>query len=413
MSKTFDDIAENATALFVIGSNLTEQHPVFGAHIRQAILRRKLKMIVANPDFINLDEYAALTLRHSPNTETALLNGLMHILLEKGVEDRAFLDQHPQDFVSLKNLINHYTPQHVAEITGLTVESLYQAAEILAQNRPTAVIWSIGLADPATIRSNVHSLVNLQVLLGNQDRPGGGLAPLRSQNNSQGASDMGALPAMLPGYLPLASEDARRTFEAAWGVTIPPGQGLSAFELINASCQGQIKALYILGEDIINSFPEAAQVRRALESCGFVILQEIMPSETTRYADVLLPGVSFAEKTGTFTSSERRVQLINQAIQPIGSSCPDWQIISALARRLLSDANRKVEPAAFSSWDYADSAQIMLEIAALNPLYTDVSHARILEGALLQWPVLSPAHRLVPAEQIPLKPVPIPEIILA
>lgn len=413
MPKSFDDILDNAASLFVIGSNLTEQHPVYGARIRQAILRRKLKMVVASPDFINLDEYAALTLRHRRNTETALLNGLMHILLEKGLEDRAFLDKHPQDFATLKGVINRYTPQHVAGLTDLTIESLYQAADILSQNRPSAILWSVGLSDPAAGRTNVHSLVNLQLLLGNLDRPGGGLVPLRSQNNSQGASDMGAHPAMLPGYIRLDRDEARRTFESAWGVSLSPTPGLSAPEIINAACQGQLKALYILGEDIINAAPEAANVRRALDSCDFVVLQEIMPSETTRYADVLLPGVSFAEKTGTFTSSERRIQLVKQAIQPIGSSRPDWQIIVALARRLLSNTSLKVEAAAFSPWEYVDASQIMQEISVLNPLYSGVSHTRLLEEGPLAWPSPNPTPSLIPAEQIPLEPASIPDIILA
>jgi predicted molibdopterin-dependent oxidoreductase YjgC len=406
MSSSFDDIAANAASLFVIGSNLTEQHPVFGARIRQAVLRRKLKMIVASPDFINIEEYAALALRHHPNTEVTLLNGLMYIILEKGLEDRLGFAKHLPGFTALKDVINRYHSKHVAEVTGLTVESLYQAADILGNNCPTAVIWSVGLSDPKTARSNVRNLVNLQLLLGNLDRPGGGLTPLRSQNNSQGASDMGALPYVLPGYLAIESEEARKIFEAAWGISIPPAQGLAAHEILDAACQGQLKALYILGEDIINASPEAAQVRRALEACDFVILQEIMPSETTRYADVILPGVSFAEKSGTFTSSERRVQFVNQAIEPIGSSRPDWVIITDLARRLLSNSTREVAAAPFSTWDYANTAQVMQEIAVLNPLYNNVTYHRIQESSPVFLPIPEPAPHFMPTEQIALEIAP-------
>lgn len=423
MTGDFEEVANQARSLLVIGSNLTEQHPVFGARIRQAILRRKVKMVVASPDFVNIAEYAALPLYHRPNTETALINGLMHIILEQGWADPQAIEENPHGFEGFKAVIERYTPQYVAEITGLSREALYRAAEILAQNRPAAVIWSVGLAHPAAVRGNVHSLVDLQRLLGNLKLPGGGLYPLRSLANTQGACDMGASPAFLPGYRPIADPEAQRQFEAAWGVPLPRMPGLPAAEILAAARQGQIKALYILGEDILNATPAAAQVRKGLEACDFVILQEFMPSETTRYADVLLPGVSFAEKTGTYTSAERRVQLVQQAIQPLGQARPDWQIIAALARRLLANGGREVAPAAFSGWDYADTEQIMQEIASLAPAYTGVSHARLVGGARLHWPVPSPEHpgsRALPprspvwiaAEQLHVEAERLPEIVL-
>ena len=424
MSRTLSDVTENARSLLVIGSNLTEQHPVFGSKIRQAILRRKIKMVVASPDFINIAEYSALPLYHNHNTETALLNGLMHIILEKGWEDRDSIDRHSQSFAAFKKVISRYTPQTVSEITGLTVNSLHQAAEILAQNRPSAVLWSVGLSDPIAARGNINSLVNLQRLLGNLDVPGGGLTPLRIHANSQGARDLGALPSMLPGYQPVTDADARSKFEQAWGVSIPSFPGFTAREVIASAGQGQLKALYILGEDIINTSPYAARVRQSLESCDFVILQEILPSETTRYADVLLPGVSFAEKTGTFTSAERRIQLVQQAIQPLGNALPDWQIITALAQRILSMNGRTVSQATFSDWKYSDTDQIMQEIAALTPIYAGVSHARLDAGTRLHWPVPAPDHpgtlylpvtdyRWIPVEQLTLAPQTIPELFIA
>lgn len=423
MSSTFADIANQAASLFVIGSNLTEQHPVFGAHIRQAILRRKLKLIVASPDFVNIEEYAALNLRHRPNTETALLNGLMNILLEKDWDSGSSIDD-PAGFTAFKAVIQRYTPAHVAELTGLSVGSLYQAAEILAQNRPTAIIWSTGLAHPAAARGNIQSLVNLQRLLGNLDEPGGGLSPLHPHNNSQGACDMGAHPALLPGYQPLDDEAARRIFEDAWGVSIPADPGLTAPEILAAARNGQIKALYILGEDVLSASPGAAQVRRALEACPFIVLQEIIPSDTTRYADVLLPGVSFAEKSGTFTSAERRVQLIHPAIRPIGDARPDAQIIAGLAQRLLALAPRQIAPAPFSAWDNFAPEQVMQEIATLVPIYAGVSHARLASNPSLHWPVLSADHpgtlvlpiqaaHWLPAEQLELAPEPFPTLVTA
>ncbi len=399
MSQTFADVADHAASLFVIGSNLTEQHPVFGARIRQAILRRKLKMIVASPDFINIAEYAALPLYHRPNTETALLNGLMHLILKNGWQDRAAVDQYSQNFDQFQSIIEKFTPEWVAETTGLTVESLYRAAEILAQNRPAAILWSVGLTSPAFARANVQSLVNLQLLLGNLASPGGGLTPLRSQNNSQGASDVGAHPAMLPGYQPVADEAARAKFAVAWGAQIPSTPGLTAPEIFAAARQGQIKAIYILGEDLINTSPQAALVRESLAACDFVILQEITPSSTARYADVHLPGVSFAEKTGSFTSAERRIQRVHQAIQPIGDARPDWQIITGLAHRLLEMNQRAVQPAAYSTWDYPAPEHILAEICALSPIYAGISFDRLDGVTACQWPAPSPTPHFQAVEQ--------------
>ncbi|MDI6693753.1 MAG: molybdopterin-dependent oxidoreductase [Anaerolineales bacterium] len=392
MSNSFDDIASRANSLLVIGSNLTEQHPVFGAHIRQAVLRRKIKMIVANPDFTNIAEYAALPLYHRPNTETALINGLMHIILEKGWEDQTCIAKYPNGFAEFRAVVAKYTPQKVAKITGLSVEDLYQAAEILATNHPTAVLWSVGLADPSTGRGNVQSLANLQLLLGNLDIPGGGVNPLGGQNNIQGACDMGCLPELLPGYRRVADEAARAQFERAWGTTIPAETGLPAAQMLSAAGQGRIKALYLYGEDILNTSTLGAQLRRDLQACEFVVLQEILPSEATRYADVLLPGVSFAEKSGTYTSAERRIQMIHQAIEPIGEARPDWRIIADVARRILAGEGQSIRETDYSAWDYETPEQIFREIAALTPIYAGVSYERLERGERLQWPVDTAEH---------------------
>ena len=387
MSNSFQDIAQQAQSLLVIGSNLTEQHPVFGAQIRQAVLRRKLKLVIASPDFVNIAEYAALDLRHQPNTETALVNGLMHIILEKGWQDQACIEKYPQGFAETRSVIDQYPPQRVAQITGVSVESLYQAAEILAQHRPAAVLWSLGLADPMMGRHSVHALASLQLLLGNLDRPGGGLNPLRSQNNIQGACDLGALPDMLPGYQAVMDPIARHHFEQAWGMSLPSQPGMKAAEIMSAAGQGRIKALYIVGEEVINTSPQGAQVRRALDACDFVVLQESLASEAVRYADVLLPGVTFAEKSGTFTSSERRIQLVRQAIQPLGEARPDWEIIANLARRIIAGGKRPLAGAAYADWEYAETEQIMQEITALTPIYAGVSISDLAHGKRVQWPV--------------------------
>jgi predicted molibdopterin-dependent oxidoreductase YjgC len=382
MTNSLDDIATKAQAFFIIGSNLTEQHPVFGARIRQNILRRKIKAVVASPDFINIEEYAVLSLRHMPGTEAALINGLMHIILEKGWEDKESLQNYPNRFNAAREILNGYAPILVASLTGVPAEELYAAAEILASHHPMSVLAGIGIANPEANRA----LINLQLLLGNLGLPGGGVHSLRALNNTQGAIDMGCTPYFLTGYQPVSNVNARSKFQQAWGRAIQEETGMNASSMI-----ANVRALYIVGEDILNTSSEAASFRENLEACEFVVVQEMAHSETTRYADVILPGVSFAEKTGTFTNTERRVQMVHQAIEPIDDSHPDWQIIADLGNRL------------GSGWAYMNTAQIMDEINTLTPIYAGISYERLQHGERLQWPVESETHEGTPI--LPFVPV--------
>lgn len=389
MSNSLDDIPRHARSLLVIGSNVTEQHPVFGTQIRQAILRRKVKMVVASPDFYNIDEYAALALYHHPKTETILVNGLMHIILEKGWEDAVMVQKYHQGFAEFKESLMSYSPQMVSEITGVSIENLYKAAEIIAHHKPAAVIWSIGLADHQTGKNAVQALANLQLLLGNLGIAGGGVNPLRSQNNIQGACDMGCNPDWLPGYQAIKDKQAREKFEIAWGSSINIEPGLTTSQMLLNVLQSRIKAMYIVGEELINTSAQAISVRQNLANLDFLVLQEISVSETSRYADILLPGVSFAEKSGTFTSTDRRIQMVRQAIQPLGKARPDWVTIMDLASSLLALEGREVATAPFSGWDYLDTKSIMQEISALTPIYAGVSHHGLAHNRRVQWPVES------------------------
>ena len=216
MSNSMDDIVEHAQAMLIIGSNTTEQHPVFGAKIRQAVLKRKVKLVVADPRRIDITEFAALHLRHKPGTDVALLNGLMNIVLEKGWEDKAFIAERTENFDEFKATIDQYPPDKVSEITGVPIEQLVQAAEILATHKPMAVMWAMGITQHISGVRNVMDLANLQMLLGNMGVPGGGVNPLRGQNNVQGACDLGGLPNVYPGYQAVADAKAREKFERAW-----------------------------------------------------------------------------------------------------------------------------------------------------------------------------------------------------
>lgn len=383
MTNSLEDIVKGANSLLVIGSNLTEQHPVFGAQVRQAVLRRKVKLVAASPDFYNIDEYAALSLYHQPNSEAALVNGISALILQKGWQDGAEMDKYPELADQSRAAVEKLTPEAASLTCGVSVEAMQQAAQILAQNAPAAVIWSTSLGDRECRKECVQALVYLQLILGNLDKPGGGLNPLRSQNNGQGASDMGCLPGWLPGNQRLLDAGARTKLSHAWGAPLPETQGMNAWEMLAAASEGKLKALYLVGEDIVNTSADGARVRRSLEELDFLVLQEIATSETTRYADILLPGVSFAEKTGTFTSTERRIQLVRQAIQPLGEARPDWQITADLAKRILMESAPLAAKAPYSAWEYEGTEQVMEEIAALAPIYGGVSHAILAHGKKL------------------------------
>jgi len=392
MTNSMDDIAEKAAAMFIIGSNTTEQHPVFGTKIRQAIRLRGVKLVVADPRRIDITEFAILHMQLKPGTDIPLVNGLMHIILENGWEDKEYIANRTDGFDELKAVVDRYTPQVTAEITGVPVEQLHQAAEILALNKPMAVIWAMGITQHIVGMNNVMDLANLQMLLGNLGIPGGGVNPLRGQNNVQGACDMGGLPNYYPGYQVVTVEAARQKFEAAWGVPLQEKVGLPVTKMIPGIEENKIKALYILGEDPVMSDPDSHHIRRCLEQCEFIVLQEIFPSETAQFADVLLPGASFAEKTGTFTNTERRIQKVNKAIEPPGEAREDWRITIDLAKRILAGGDRQVKTASYSGWEYTSTAQIMEEIAALTASYAGVSHQRLERGERLQWPVKDQQH---------------------
>ena len=393
MSNSMADVVQHAQAMLIIGSNTSEQHPVFGTKIRQAVLKRGVKLVVADPRKIDITDFATLHLRQRPGTDVALLNGLMHIILEKGWQDQDFIDTRTENFDEFKATIANYPPEQVAEITRVPLEKLYQAAEILALNRPMAVMWAMGITQHIVGVRNVMDLANLQMLLGNMGVPGGGVNPLRGQNNVQGACDLGGLPNVYPGYQPVTADAARQKFEAAWGVPLPGEVGLTVTEMIPAAGTGEVKALYILGEDPIMSDPDSAHIRHCLETCEFVLLQEIFPSETAPFADVILPGVSFAEKTGTFTNTERRVQMVRKAVEPAGEARPDWEITADLARRVLALGERRPPSGGqFAGWDYADTNEIMAEINALTPSYGGITHARLENGESLHWPCPSLDH---------------------
>jgi len=389
MTNSIEDITTQAKSYLVIGSNTTEQHPVIGMRLRQAV-RKGAKLILADPRDIRLGDVAMLHLKQRPGSDIALLNGIMHVLVAEDLYDKEFVANRTEGFEELE-LLEKYTPEYAEEITGVPAAEIRKAAHMLADNRPGALIYAMGITQHTTGHQNVLSTANLQMLLGNMGVPGGGVNPLRGQNNVQGACDMGALPDFYPGYQRVRDEAAQAKFMEAWGNTASTKPGLTVVEMINAAETGDVKALFILGENPMMTDPDINHVRKSLQNLDFLVVEEIFMSETAELADVVLPGVSFAEKDGTFTSTERRVQRVRKAIEPIGNARPDWQIICDLAKRVEARLGRDRSKAKFPSWDYAHPREVMAEINAVTPSYGGITYDRI-EKVGLQWPCPNPDH---------------------
>jgi len=393
MTNTIADITTQSKCIFIIGSNTTEQHPVIGIKVRRAKRYLGAKLIVADPRRIGIADYADLYIRHRPGTDVALLNGLMHIIIREGWHDQEFIATRTEGFEEFKATVEKYTPQVVSEITGVPVAQLEAAARMLAENRPGAMLYAMGITQHTVGVLNVMSCANLQMLLGNIGKPGSGVNPLRGQSNVQGACDMGGLPNVYPGYQSVTDPAVRQKFEQAWGVPLSDQIGLTVTEMVDAAGRGDIRCLYIIGEDPMTSEPDLNHVRHALEHTHFLVVQELFMTGAAELADVVLPAASFAEKEGTFTNTERRIQRVRQAIEPPGEARPDAWIITQLAKRMLAlGAASPRADAPYAGWDYVGVSDVMREINALTPIYAGVTYQRLEEGAQLHWPVPDEQH---------------------
>lgn len=390
MTNSIEDITTQAKSYLVIGSNTTEQHPVIGMRLRQAA-KRGAKLILADPRDIPLADFAILHLKHRPGSDIALLNGIMNVLIAEDLYDKDFVASRTEGFEELKATVAKYTPEYAESITGVPAEDIRKAARMLAANRPGALIYAMGITQHTTGHQNVLSTANLQMLLGNMGVPGGGVNPLRGQNNVQGACDMACLPNFYPGYQRVADEAVQAKFREAWGNTASTQVGLTVVEMIHAAETGDIRAMFVLGENPMITDPDLNHARQCLEKLDFLAVQEIFMSETAELADVVLPGVSLAEREGTLTNTERRVQRVRKVIEPIGDARPDWQIICDLAKRVETRLGLDRSKGKFTSWDYASPKEVMAEINAVTPIYGGITYERI-EKVGLQWPCPNTDH---------------------
>ena len=378
MTNSIDEIA-TADAIFIIGSNTTESHPIIGLEVRRAAREGTAKVIVADPRRIPITRIADLHLRQECGTDVALLNGFMHVIIAEGLHDTEFIRTRTEDFAALEESLRKYTPEYVSTITRVPRDDIVAAARMYGQAGKATILYAMGITQHTTGTDNVKAVANLAMLTGNLGREGTGVNPLRGQNNVQGACDLGALPNVYPGYQQVTSPEARAKFEAAWETGLSGENGLTVVEIMHAAVDGRIQGMYVMGENPMMSDPDLNHVRQALESLDFLVVQDIFMSETAQMADVVLPAVSYAEKEGTVTNTERRVQMMHRAIPPVGESRPDWQILCDIGTGL-------GYPMAYDS-----PAEIMDEIAEVAPSYGGIHYDR-LNGDGLQWPCPDRSH---------------------
>ncbi|RXV49430.1 formate dehydrogenase subunit alpha [Enterococcus faecalis] len=375
MTNPIADITEDVDMILLVGSNPEEAHPVIGAQIRQAI-QRGTQVVVVDPRKINLVKDSALHLQVQAGTNVAFANGMMHVILKEGLADRHFIEERTEGFSDLKKMVADYTPEKVAEICHIHPEDLIQAARMYAKAEKAPIIYCLGVTEHSTGTEGVMSMSNLAMLVGKVGKPGCGVNPLRGQNNVQGACDMGCMPYDFPGYQKVNNPEVIDKFEKAWHVPLNRNTGLTSTKVLPAATAGNVKGLYIFGEDPIVTDPDTGHVRQALESLDFLVVQELFMTETAAYADVVLPGISYAEKDGTFTNTERRVQRVRKAVEPRGQAREDYEIFCEVMTRM-------GYPCAYES-----AKEIMKEISAVTPSFGGINYER-LEKESLQWPCRS------------------------
>ncbi len=383
MTNTIRDIAEQADVIMLVGSNPEEAHPVIGMQLRAAV-ERGCRLIVVDPRDIGLSKMADVHLKIRPGTNVAFANAMTNVLIRERLVDERFVRERTEGYEILAANVSEYTPEWAEDVCGIDRRDLIAAAKMFGSAPRASIVYCLGVTEHSTGTDGVMALSNIAMITGNLGRPGGGMNPLRGQNNVQGACDMGASPDDLPGYQKIWDDGARAKFEDAWGVRLDPRPGTKATECFPAMLDGRIRGLYLFGEDPVRTDPDTHHVIKALESLEFLVVEDLFMTETAKYADVVLPGCSYAEKEGTFTNTERRVQRVRKAVEVVEGARPDTEIFTEVMNRM-GYPQPSLSP-----------AQIMDEIASLTPSYGGVSHARLdgaeVGGAGLQWPCPRPGH---------------------
>jgi formate dehydrogenase alpha subunit len=369
---------EDSACIFIIGSNTSACHPLIARRVFRA-KEKGAKLIVADPRNIQLSRFADVAVTQRLGSDVALLNGMMHIILKNGWHDKNYVENRTEAFEDFKAVVESYTPDKVESITGVAKSDLEKMAELYATNSPAALLYAMGITQHTTGVDNVKSCCNIAMLCGNLGVRSGGVNPLRGQNNVQGACDMGGLPNVFPAYQPVTVEANTEKFTSAWGRPLSNKIGYTVTDMVQAMIEGKLKALYVIGENPKVSDPDQNHLDKALANLEFLVCQDIFLTETTEKADVVFAGASVAEKDGTFTNTERRCMKVNKAIDPMGNTLNDWEIISKLSTAMGYEMK------------YEGPEEIFNEMTALTPSYGGMTYERLgLDG--LQWPCPNAEH---------------------
>ena len=371
---------EKADVILVTGSNTTENHPVLSSFVKRAVTLRGAKLIVVDPRRIKISQFAHQWLRPNLGTDVAWINGMMHVIIKENLYQKDFVENRTEGFEKLRKIVDKYTPDYVEAITGIPAESLKEASRLYAGAKAGSILYCMGITQHTSGTDNVKSLANLAMLCGHMGIEGGGVNPLRGQNNVQGACDMGGLPNVYTAYQPVSDLAVAKRMEEAWGTMgLPTKVGLKVTDMIPKAHDGELKALYIIGENPLVSDPDLNHAEKSIANLDFLVVQDIFLTETARLADVVLPSRCFAEKDGTFANTERRVQRIRKAVEPPGEAKYDWEIICELSSRM------------GYTMSYENSEAIHEEIRTVTPSYAGITYARI-EHEGLHWPCPDTEH---------------------
>ncbi len=373
MTHTMDEVSK-ADLILVVGADAYDDNLIFSNKMRKAIRENNAKVIVADPRKTQWEKWADLWLRPLPGTDIAWINGLVRLLIEKGAPAKEFIGSKTEGFETLQSSLRNFSPEFVEKTAGISPADLEACANLYQGAQKRAIIFGSGVTQHAYGTETVKALCNLALLTGETEKEGGGVYPMLTQNNAQGALDMGALPGFLPGYEKVDDEKARKRFEEIWERKIPEKPGFGYMEMFDKIAEGKLKALCVFGEDPFITLPNLERIKNGLHHLEFLVVQDLFMTHIGGYAHVILPGVSFAEKDGTFTNMERRVQRIKKVISPVGEARPDWKILCELSTKM------------GCSMAYQSPAQVMEEIATLVPFYSGITYSDLEKGGI-QWPL--------------------------
>lgn len=382
MTNSIGEIRD-ADFLFVIGSNTSEAHPIIAMEMKRAV-KRGATLVVADPRSIWMSSIAERHLKMVPGTDVWLLNAMAHVIVAEDLVDSEFIATHTEGFAAVRDAVARYTPEEAEQVTGVAAEDIRWVARRYAATSRAGIYYTLGITEHSHGTDNVYALANLVLMTGHLGKPSSGMNPLRGQNNVQGANDAGATPVFYPGYQRVDDEDIRAKYEAAWGVELSPEPGMNLNVMMKAVGK-DIRGMYVMGEDILLSEPNVAALEERMNGLEFLVIQEPFLNETARFADVVLPSAVYVEKSGVFTNSERRAQLIRKAVEPPGQARSDWRILVDLAT------------ACGGHWHYDSAAEVYGELCRDAPKFAGMSHARLdsetHEGKTgLQWPCPTPDH---------------------